>query len=72
MMPDISGLSLLSLLKQFYFNRIPVIVISSLGKDQAGASAMDLGAYAFLEKPFDFDELLKKVAEMVSYPATGS
>ena len=28
MMPDISGLSLLSLLKQFYFNRIPVIVIS--------------------------------------------
>lgn len=72
MMPDISGLSLLSLLKQFYFNRIPVIVISSLGKDQAGASAMDLGAYAFLEKPFDFDELLKKVGEMVSYPATGS
>jgi DNA-binding response OmpR family regulator len=72
MMPDISGLSLLSLLKQFYFNRIPVIVISSLGKDQAGASAMDLGAYAFLEKPFDFDELLKKVAEMVSFPATGS
>jgi DNA-binding NtrC family response regulator len=72
MMPDISGLSLLSLLKQFYFNRIPVIVISSLGKDQAGASAMDLGAYAFVEKPIDFDLLLTHVHEMLSMPATGS
>lgn len=72
MMPDISGLSLLSLLKQFYFNRIPVIVISSLGKEQAGATAMDLGAYAFMEKPLDFDELVKQVGEMLSLPATGS
>jgi DNA-binding response OmpR family regulator len=72
MMPDISGLSLLSLLKQFYFNRIPVIVISSLAKEQAGPSAMDLGAYAFLEKPLDYDELVRKVGEMLSYPATGS
>ncbi|HEX8515318.1 MAG TPA: response regulator [Bacteroidia bacterium] len=72
MMPDISGLSLLSLLKQFYFNRIPVIVISSLGKEQAGVSAMDLGAYAFLEKPIDFDDLLEQVHKMVSLPATGT
>jgi DNA-binding response OmpR family regulator len=72
MMPDISGLSLLSLLKQFYFNRIPVIVISSLGKEQAGATAMDLGAYSFLEKPLDFDELIKKVDQMLSLPATGT
>lgn len=72
MMPDISGLSLLSLLKQFYFNRIPVIIISSLGKEQAGASAMDLGAYSFLEKPIDFDELIRQVQQMLSYPATGS
>jgi DNA-binding response OmpR family regulator len=72
MMPDISGLSLLSLLKQFYFNRIPVIIISSLGKEQAGASAMDLGAYSFLEKPIDFDELMKQVREMLSYSPTGS
>jgi DNA-binding response OmpR family regulator len=72
MMPDISGLSLLSLLKQFYFNRIPVIVISSLGKEQAGATAMDLGAFSFLEKPLDFDELIRQVNEMVSLPATGT
>src|SRR6476620_9932902 len=72
MMPDISGLSLLSLLKQFYFNRIPVIVISSLGKEQAGASAMDLGAYCFLEKPIDFEELIRQVQQMLSLSATGT
>jgi len=72
MMPDISGLSLLSLLKQFYFNRIPVIVISSLGKEQAGATAMDLGAYTFLEKPLDFDELIKQVNQMLTLQATGT
>jgi DNA-binding response OmpR family regulator len=72
MMPDISGLSLLSLLKQFYFNRIPVIVISSLGKEQAGATAMDLGAYSFLEKPLDFDELVKQVNDMVALQPTGT
>jgi DNA-binding response OmpR family regulator len=72
MMPDISGLSLLSLLKQFYFNRIPVIVISSLGKEQAGVSAMELGAFAFVEKPIDFDELIMQVKNMMSLPATGS
>lgn len=72
MMPDISGLSLLSLLKQFYFNRIPVIVISSLGKEQAGQTALELGAYTFLEKPLDFEELIKKVSQMLSLSATGS
>jgi len=72
MMPDISGLSLLSLLKQFYFNRIPVIIISSLGKEQAGATAMDLGAYSFLEKPLDFDELTRLVGQMLSLQETGT
>jgi DNA-binding NtrC family response regulator len=49
-----------------------VIVISSLGKEQAGATAMDLGAYSFLEKPLNFDELIKKVDQMLSLPATGT
>ncbi len=72
MMPDISGLSLLSLLKQFYFNRIPVIVISSLGKEQAGQTALELGAYTFLEKPLDFEDLIRKVQQMLALPATGT
>lgn len=65
MMPDISGLSLLSLLKKFYFNRIPVIIISSLGKEKAETISLNLGAFSFLPKPIDFDELIVQVNEML-------
>ncbi|MCW3086295.1 MAG: transcriptional regulator [Bacteroidetes bacterium] len=65
MMPDISGLSLLSLLKKFYYNRIPVIIISSLGQEKAEAISLNLGAYAFIPKPIDFDDLTAQVNDMI-------
>ena len=58
MMPNISGLGLLSLLKQFYFNRIPVVIISSLDKTEVILHSIGLGAVDFLTKPIDFKELL--------------
>lgn len=61
MMPDISGLGLLSLLKQFYYNRIPVIIISSLDKTDIILHSIGLGAIDFVAKPIDFKELLSLV-----------
>lgn len=61
MMPNISGLGLLSLLKQFYFNRIPVIIISSLDKADIILHSIGLGAVDFVKKPIDFDELVRQV-----------
>lgn len=61
MMPNISGLGLLSLLKQFYFNRIPVIIISSLDKADIVLRSIGLGASDFISKPIDYKELLKRV-----------
>ncbi len=66
MMPDVSGLSLLSLLKQFYFNKIPVIVISSLDKSHVESISLDLGAFCFLAKPLDYEELVSKINEMLN------
>lgn len=57
MMPNISGLSLLNLLKQFYFNNIPVILISSLDQGDLILRTLDLGAIDFLTKPIDFKKL---------------
>jgi CheY-like chemotaxis protein len=57
MMPNISGLGLLNLLKQFYFNNIPVILISSLDKGDLTLKSMALGAADFLTKPIDFSKL---------------
>jgi DNA-binding response OmpR family regulator len=73
MMPDISGLGLLSLLKQFYYNRIPVIIISSLDKTDIILHSMGLGAIDFVAKPIDFKELLSLVKKYdVESPLTKS
>jgi DNA-binding response OmpR family regulator len=61
MMPNISGLGLLSLLKQFYFNRIPVIIISSLDKADVVLHSIGLGAVDFVSKPINFKELLTRI-----------
>lgn len=61
MMPNISGLGLLSLLKQFYFNNIPVIIISSLDKADMVLHSIGLGAVDFLRKPINFKNLSKLV-----------
>ena len=61
MMPNIFGLGLLSLLKQFYFNNIPVIIISSLNKADMVLHSIGLGAVDFIRKPIDFKKLLQLV-----------
>ena len=61
MMPEMSGLSLLCLLKQFYFNNIPVIIISSLDKADVILSSLGLGAEDFISKPIDFEKLSARI-----------
>jgi DNA-binding response OmpR family regulator len=57
MMPDMSGLELLSLLKRFYLSNVPVILISALFKSIIRTTAIALGAKELLVKPIDFDKL---------------
>ena len=61
LMPNLSGLSLISLLKQFYFNKIPVILISALNQSPVILSSLGLGTEDFISKPINFEELLSKV-----------
>ena len=61
MMPSMSGLGLLNLLKQYYFNRMPVIIISSLDKADIILCSLGLGAENFIAKPINFEELSLRV-----------
>lgn len=65
LMPNISGLALLNLLKQFYFNNIPIILISSLDKKEFITRSMGLGAIEFITKPIDFKNLSQLVNKYV-------
>lgn len=66
MMPNISGLSLLSILHEFNFDKIPVIVISSLDKANVIMSAMEMSAADFMVKPIDFNELGQKISLLLN------
>lgn len=64
-MPGMDGLALLSWIAE-EGPSVPVIVISAHGEVNDAVQAMKLGAYDYLVKPFDPDELLIRVRKAVS------
>jgi DNA-binding NtrC family response regulator len=56
-LPDGDGLSLLKKMKEENGQESAVIVMTAFGEIRAAVEAMRLGAYDYLKKPFDFDEL---------------
>ncbi len=64
LMPGFSGLELLSLLKNFYLNTIPIIIISSLKTTELVLSAKKMGAADYLFKPLNFKNLVKRIRQI--------
>ncbi len=65
MMPDGSGLEILKLVNQQHEN-VPVVMITAYTSAQSAVAALKAGAYDYLSKPFDVDELkivLEKAVE---------
>jgi two-component system chemotaxis response regulator CheY len=61
-MPNIHGLELISMLRRSdRYRKTPVLVISSESSERDRQRAFDLGADAFLAKPFDSETLLSEV-----------
>ncbi len=58
---ELDGLGILELVKKKY-PHIPVIMISGHGNIETAVSAIKMGAYDFIEKPFKEDRLLLVVA----------
>jgi two-component system, OmpR family, response regulator len=59
-MPGIDGLQLLVRMRHEYPN-LPVILLTGHGSVELGVRGMDLGAFDYLLKPVDLDELLDAV-----------
>ncbi|HET6244317.1 MAG: response regulator [Bacteroidetes bacterium] len=69
MMPNMSGLGLLKILKEHYLKRIPVILISSLDKCEIILSALKMGADDFVLKPVNFLELKIRIEKQINAKA---
>jgi DNA-binding response OmpR family regulator len=66
MMPNMSGLTLLDIVNRHYFNKIPLILISSLDKAEIILSALGMGAADFILKPVNFLELSIRVKKYLN------
>ncbi len=66
-LPGISGITVLEKSHQIRPN-LKTIMISAFGDDSTRGRAKELGAYAFLEKPFDIDGLVKAAKKALNKP----
>ncbi len=57
-MPDMNGLEMLDRIRAID-DTIPVIILTGQGDISTAVTAMQQGAYDFIEKPFDHDELIE-------------
>jgi len=72
MMPHLSGLDVLGAMRADpRWRDIPCIILTAAGEEQQHTRAMDLGATAFLTKPFSPKKLYARAAELVGLDAEG-
>jgi DNA-binding response OmpR family regulator len=64
-LPDLSALEVLEGLRCRDID-IPVVLMTAYGSDEARADACTLGAFAMLDKPFDWDTLRAVVRKAVA------
>ena len=66
-MPNIDGLELISLIKENRYTRhIPLIIVSAKISDQEQAAGLNIGADAYLTKPFSPTVLLSVVNRLMT------
>lgn len=63
-MPQADGLEVLHFIREKFPN-VPVIMISAVSQVKEAVAAMKLGAFEYVTKPFDLDELLNLVQQVV-------
>ncbi|RUA03244.1 MAG: response regulator, partial [Deltaproteobacteria bacterium] len=59
-MPDISGMELLKKVKRTW-SEIEVVVLTGHGSDADRETCLNMGAFAYLQKPVEIEELNKMI-----------
>ena len=66
-MPDINGLELVSFAKSNdAYRSIPLIIVSTEGAERDRERGLELGADAYLVKPFEVEYLMEVVVDLLS------
>lgn len=65
-MPGLTGVELLKRVQENYGGATPVILISGKGSEQDPRALFDMGAFAYVTKPFNLDEIEEVVARAIA------
>lgn len=65
LMPYVSGLELIGLIKSYVEQNTPVIVLSAMGQEATVLEAFNIGADDFITKPFNPSELTLRVKRLL-------
>ncbi|MEM1318713.1 MAG: response regulator transcription factor [Bacteroidota bacterium] len=65
MMPFITGIELISYIRQDMKSELPIIIISALENDEIVLEAFKLGATDFITKPFKPNELILRIKRII-------
>lgn len=66
MMPYVSGLELINLIRQKLNRKTPVIMLSAMEQEKVVMEAFELGADDYITKPFSLNELVIRVKRLVA------
>lgn len=67
MMPEMDGFTLCKTMKgNFDFSHIPIILLTAKNTIQAKVEGLELGADAYIEKPFSKEHLLAQIASLLA------
>lgn len=71
MMPGMGGLKVLERIKTDY-PAMPVILLTGIGTTQDGMAGMRLGAFDYLMKPLQIEDLIERIGEAVKKGSGGA
>jgi two-component system, cell cycle response regulator len=67
MMPVIDGFEFCKIVKSgFEYSHVPVILLTAKNTLQSRITGLELGADAYIEKPFDVEHLLAQISNLIS------
>ena len=69
-MPEVDGFAVLSFIMEHY-PEIPVIIMTAYGNPKTKKRAQEVGAIGWFDKPFELDDLAKKIITMLRKESEG-
>lgn len=66
LLPDFEGTEILKQFREKYGDRLPVLILSTLGSEEEVSRGMSYGATEYISKPFNLEDLYEKVEKLAA------